>query len=173
MIALLLVIASCARPLPPVTRPIAPQSAESLQLRSVVRAWNERGDLPYLDGDGLFTLMVTDAATAEVFADACGAHAVGCLTGWDRCTEPFGGLLCGRDHLAVVSPAQRSAGSRLSIVRHEAVHYAAELAGISDPVHRDRRLWAYGCRGEPTCIVTAVEERARFLANGGDHGSVQ
>lgn len=169
MIALLLVI-GCAHPLPAVTRPIAPQSPELAEMRAVVEAWEARGDLPWLDADDLRTLLVTDPPDVEGMQDLCPNAFGGCLASWNRCVAPFAGLLCGSDRLAVIGPTYPdgrplSAGSRLSLLRHEIVHRAAEVAGISDNDHHDRRLWYLQRFPDPDLIV---EGRARARAQGGN-----
>ncbi len=156
--ALLLVLASCAGATPAAVA-IEPQSPEAEQLEAVIVAWNERADLPALPAARLRTMLVLDARTKAEYLRRCPPSGE-CLT------HTGTGLVRPMEAIAVLSPAKRSPGSRLSLIRHAAVHRAAELAGMSDPVHRDPRLWPYHCGQDLACRAPTVEERARAIANG-------
>lgn len=171
MIALLIVLACGSAP-PPGATPIALRSPESVQIEAVIRAWNERDDLPPLDAARLRALLVLDARTEAEYLEWCPPS--------NECLAHRGsGLTRPMTAIVVIAPG-REAGTRLSLIRHGAVHRAAEVAGIGMPDHSDRRLWPYFCSPSPrppnhvptaaeiACRAATVEERARTIANGGN-----
>lgn len=134
-------------------------SPEMREIDAVVQAWSERSDLPPMNAARLRQLLIVDARTEDEYRRRC-PPSLECLT------HAGTGLVRPVEAVVVISPDQRrSPGSRLSLIRHGAVHRAAELAGISDPVHRDRRLWGYHCGPrDAVCRAGIVEERAREIS---------
>lgn len=160
MIALLLMLGCGSAPPVVLGAPLA--APELAQIDAVVQAWNERQDIPPLDTARLRTLRVIDPPTRAEYLELCGGG-LGCTHGRNRCSWPG----CARDIFVVVSPGL-SPGSRLSAIRHEAVHFARDIAGLGpDATHLDRRVWGYHCGAQDTaCRAGIVEERARAIANG-------
>lgn len=149
--AIALLLIGCTRSLPPVTRPVEPQSPESRQVEAVIVAWNERQDLPPLPADRLRAVQVTDPPDVESFARICPAHAGACHSY--------------RRRIVIIRPGME-AGRRLSLIRHEIVHMAAGYSGMGSGSHIDVKLFAYEC-ADATCRAAAVEERARTIATSG------
>lgn len=155
---IVLLILACGSTSPAGTAaPLVAQSPEALEIEAVVTAWNERDDLPALDAERLRAMLVLDARTEAEYRQWCPDSRECLAHRYPRFMGP--GVA-----IAVIRPGY-SRGSRLSLIRHSAVHRAAELGGISDPLHTSRKLWGYHCQQDLACRAPTVEERARSIAN--------
>ncbi len=146
----------------PLPTTIPPESSiERAHIEAVVVAWNERDDLPAMDGD-LHAMEVYDPPTIAAFREVCAPS-------WECLIHRDTGFMTPMLAVAVIYPlgpngGPMSAGTRLGLIRHSAVHRAAELAGITDNDHHDRRLWDHLRPPGPVRDAT-VEARARAIAN--------